>query len=166
MSFNKTVKLVEDSEIFKDFIRNHENAELCVGFFVLDFIKSINQMSVDYKIGKKVFTFSVNDLGEVSLKEDELIENPKFPPLTKIKSKVKIDLEEAESIARGKAFDESVAQKFEKIIAIVQNYEDNQVWNLTCMLASFVILNIIIDADDAKIVKFDKKTMGDFIRKA
>ena len=166
MSFNNTIKQIHDSEIFKNFIKNNASAELCVGFFIIDLKNSLNQTTLDYKLGKRVFTFSIAEDGEISLKEDELVENPKFPKLSVIKPKVKIDLKEAMSIARGKAFDEGIEKKFEKIIAIVQNHDGKQVWNLTCILETFIILNLIIDSEDAKIIKFDRKSMGDFIRRA
>ena len=56
-----------------------------------------------------------------------------------------------------------------KIIAVLQIHEhegeERQIWNLTCMLEGLQILHILVDSDSGDIIKFEKKSMMDFIKK-
>jgi len=165
MNFTSTLEIIESSQIFKKFIKEHSGAELVAGFFILDLLSGNNQKSLDYKLDSRIFTFSLDENNEITFKEDRLIEDSKSVPLRKISHAVKIDLDEIPSIAEKTAIEKGVKNKFQKIIAVLQIYEGEQAWNLTCMLDAFVILNILIDSDTGQIVKFDRKSMMDFIKK-
>ena len=165
MNFTQTYKQVVSSKIFKDFIKENSKAELVAGFFILDFLATNNQKSLDYKLNDKIFTFSVNEQNQVEVKEDELIQDKTRPQLTKISPSIKVDLESLENIAKTETQKNNIKSQFQKIIAVLQIYEDKQVWNLTCILEGLIILNIIIDSDTGKIIKFDRKSMSDFMRK-
>lgn len=165
MDFLSTYKTIKCSDIFKSFIEYNKEAELVAGFFILDLLDNNNQRSLDYKVKEKIFTFSLNENDEVSMKEDELMKDPNFPPLTKISSDIKIDLDEISDIAQKEALNHNVPNKFQKIIAILQLHEGKEVWNLTCMLDGLAILNILIDSETGNVIKFDKKSIADFIKK-
>ena len=167
MPFQKTLETINSSAIFKKFIKENPKAELVAGFFILDLLNNINQKSLDYKTPQtnKIFTFSLDKNNEVTMKEDKLIQDSNFPELQKISPNIKIDLNEIPSIAEKTALDNNIKQKFQKIIAVLQIHQGKQVWNLTCMLDGFVILNIIINSDTGQIMKFDRKSMADFIKK-
>ncbi|MDD5192395.1 MAG: hypothetical protein PHH54_01780 [Candidatus Nanoarchaeia archaeon] len=163
MDFISTYKTIKESEIFKSFIEYNKEAELVAGFFILDLLENNNQRSLDYKLQQKIFTFSLDEAGEITMREDELIESDK--PLEKISSDIKIDLDEIPEIAEKQAGINNIKNKFQKIIAVLQLHEGKQVWNLTCMLDSFVILNIIIDSETGDTLKFDKRSVMDFVKK-
>ena len=165
MNFTQTFEIIESSRVFKRFIKENPKAELCAGFFILDLLDKNNQRSLDYKINDKIFTFSLNENNEITFKEDKLIKDPKFPELQKISPNIKIDLNEVPSIAEKTAIENNVKNKFQKIIAVLQIHNNQQVWNLTCILDGFIILNILISSDTGQIIKFDKKTMADFVRR-
>ena len=61
MKFKELLERVESSEEFKDFIGKYPDAELCAGFFIMDFLSNDNKETLDYKIGEKVFTFNVKE---------------------------------------------------------------------------------------------------------
>ncbi|MEK6860125.1 MAG: hypothetical protein AABX54_04910 [Nanoarchaeota archaeon] len=173
-TLKQTFKEISESFLFKDFIKQNPDAELCAGFFVLDFFGNDNKKSLDYRVGEKVFSFSINELGKIKMNEDKLVnsENRKFPELKKINPGVRFDLDEAESTAKIKTLDEGIASKFSKIIAVLQKYkseetneEEKQIWNLTCMLEGLIIIHILIDSDTGEIIKFERKSMMDLIRK-
>jgi hypothetical protein len=165
MDFISTLKKIESSDLFKDFIKKHPKAELVAGFFIIDFETHIDQKSLDYMLGEVIFTFSIDESDEVTLKEDKLIDDPRFPPLKKISKKIKFDLDKIPSLAEEAALKNKIGQKFQKIIAVLQKHEAKSAWNLTCILGGFSILNILIDADTGKVLKFDTKNLGDFIQK-
>ena len=165
MTFKQTFETIQNSEIFKEFKKKNPKAELVAGIFVIDFLNKEDKKSLDYKKGEEIFTFNINEKNEIEIKEDKLINDPKLPKLTKIKPKVKIEIDELKSIAGTKALAERISAKFQKIIAVLQMYEKKQVWNLTCMLEGLIILQIIIDSETGRIIKFERKSMMDFIRK-
>jgi len=166
MDFKTTFKAITNSNLFLDFKRKYPNAELVAGFFILDFLNNNhNQKSLDYKEGEKIYTFSIDEKNDIILTEDKLIEDNTKPPLTKISPDIKVELDEIPSIAEQQAEKYNIKSKFQKIIAVLQIYEDKQLWNLTCILEGLIILNILIDSETEEIVKFDRKSMADFVRK-
>lgn len=169
MTFRQTLNKVQESKIFQTFIKENPEAELCAGFFILDFLSNDNKRSIDYKLGDKVFTFDLTENDEVLIKEDKLLDLPDRPKLTKINPETKIELNELKSIAGIAALDNGISAKFHKIIAVLQNNptesEVKQIWNLTCMLDQLIILNILVDSETGKVLKFDRKSMMDMIKK-
>jgi len=167
MNFKQTLETIESSAVFKDFMQKNPNAELCAGFFIFDFLTNDIKKSLDYKTKEqdKIFTFDLDKNNEVVMKQDKLINDPRLPRLEKIKPETKIDLNEIPSIAQKQAEENNITAKFQKIIAVLQNHENQQIWNLTCMLDSFIILNILINSDTGETIKFDRKSMADFIKK-
>lgn len=171
MSIIQTLKIIEKSPEFKKFKKEYPDAELCAGFFIIDMFGNDNKKSLDYKVGEKIYSFSINELGKIKMYQDKLVtdENRDFPKLEKISDKVKVDLDVVESTAKIRALDEGIASKFSKIIAVLQRYKhegkDRQIWNLTCMLEGLIILHILIDSDTGEIIKFERKSMMDLIKK-
>ena len=49
MNFKDTLERVENSEEYKKFKEDYPDAEICVGFFILDFLSNDNKNSIDYK---------------------------------------------------------------------------------------------------------------------
>jgi hypothetical protein len=165
MTFLQTYQTIISSDIFMNFKNQFPDAEFCAGFFITDFFGNDNKKSIDFKVGERIFTFSIDELGIIKMNEDELIKNAKFPALEKVNPDLKIDLDEIEGIAKTRALDEGISARFSKIISVLQKYEEKQVWNLTCMLEGLIILHIIADAETGEIIKFERKSMMDLIRK-
>ncbi|VVB78115.1 Uncharacterised protein [uncultured archaeon] len=170
-TLKQTFKQISESNLFKDFIKENPKAELCAGFFVIDLFGNDNKKSLDYRVGEKIFSFSINELGKIKMNEDKLVtdESRSFPKLEVIEPFVNSDLDEVESAAKIRALDEGISAKFSKIIAVLQKYEhekkNKQIWNLTCMLEGLIILHILVDSQTGEIIKFERKSMMDMIRK-
>ena len=167
MTLQQTFETIESSAVFKKFIKENSNAELVAGFFILDFISNDTKKSLDYKIPQtdKIFTFELDKNNEVILKQDKLINDPNLPKLQKIQPSTRIEIEELRAIAEKQALKHNIQSKFHKIIAVLQMHNTQQIWNLTCMLEGLTILNILIDCDTGYIIKFDKKTIMDFVKR-
>ena len=77
----------------------------------------------------------------------------------------------SKSYAGVQALDNGINSKLSKIIAVLQKFkkegEDNprQIWNLTCMLEGLIILNILIDANLGEVIKFERKSIMDLVKK-
>jgi hypothetical protein len=170
-TFQETYKIVTSSVVFKKFIQENPDAELIAGFFIVDFLSNDNKETLDYKLpeGKsgKIYTFELTRNKEVIMRQDKLITSdiPNQPKLTQIKSEVKVDLNEIKEIAEKKAEENKITAKFHKIIAVLQNHENQLIWNLTCMLDQLIILHILINSETREIIKFERKSMMDFIKK-
>lgn len=165
MSLQDTYNKIGESEVFKKFIEENPNAELCAGFFILDFISNDSKKSLDFKLKDKIFTFELKDDGYVKMSEDELIKIQNSPELLKIAPEIKVELNELKGLAGIEALEKGISAKFNKIIAVLQRQIiDNkklQFWNLTCMLDGLIILNIQIDSETGEIIKFERKSMMD-----
>jgi len=170
-TLKRTFEIITNSEEFKKFEKEYPEAELCTGFFVMDFFGNDNKKSLDYKIGERVFSFVVNELEKIKMYEDKLVkvENKEFPKLEVITPNIKVDLDKITEIAMAKTLENKISAKFSKIIAVLQKYKHNekdiQAWNLTCMLEGLIIIHAMIDSDSGEVIKFERKSMMDLIKK-
>ncbi len=163
MSFTQTYQKITESQTFKNFREKHPNAELCAGFFIIDFLSNDIKKNLDYKVEDKIFTFDLNKNNEVIIKEDKILDSTK--PLNPIKPEVKTELQDLKGLVGIKALDNGISAKINKIIAVLQTHQEKQVWNLTCMLEGLIILHILIDSETGNILKFERKSMMDLVKK-
>jgi len=178
-TFKQTKEIINQSKVFQQFKQEHPNSKLCAGFFILDFLSNDTKKSLDYldEGSEKVFTFNLNDNNETTLKEDKLICSPtdtqtnnstpeaNKTKLTPLLSSPIIEVDELKSIVGTRKLDEGIQAPLHKIIAVLQNYENQLIWNLTCMLDQLIILHVLVNAETREIIKFERKNMMDFIKK-
>ncbi len=168
LSFKSTLEKIEQSRAFENFKKQHENVELCAGFFVLDKESSKgeekNQIQLDYLVDDDIYTFILND--EITIKKAEQIQGQKQKIQKLNLDNIKIDLQDIEKII-GEEFEKrNVNKKITKIIAIIQKPQNmEEIWNLTCMVQGMEIIRIHLDAGSGIIKKFEKVNMFDFIKK-
>ena len=170
MGFQQLLERISNSQAFKDFKEEHPSATLCAGFFGIDFMGNDNKQTLDYRIANKVFTFSLNDKEQIRVEQDKLMELPNTPQLTTLENpgEVVSDIEDLKGIVGMASLEQGIHNKIHKIIAVLQNDPQNQekkIWNLTCMLESLIILHIIVNPLNGEIIKFEKKSMMDLIKK-
>ena len=177
-SFKETFDKINSSEIFQNFTTKNSDAELCAGFFILDFIGNDNKYSLDYKFGEKIYTFNLTENDKITIQEDKLMDLP-IDSQNKYQQKLEkinfpiIDLNEVKTAAELKAIDNNIKSRFQKIIAVLQIYkgpetndEKIQVWNLTCILDSLIILNMIVDSNNGKVLSLEKSSLADMFKRA
>ncbi len=165
MLFKTLFQKIESSKAFERFKQDYENAELVIGYFVLDFIGIGNQFQLDYKTDNKIFSFSIDINNQISMKQEELIQTETKQELKSISPNINIDLNKLQEIIKNKLREEKITQELQKIIAILQIYNNEQAWNTTCIFEGLIIINIVINSQTGKIIKFEKKNLTDFIRK-
>lgn len=169
MKFIDAKKIIEESSTFIEFKKNHKKASVCAGFFIIDYFSNDSKNSIDYIVDEDIYTFEIKDDMNVKMNKDKILEvetdQPKLVAINEDKLNIKIDTNELKSIAGTRALDEGIASKITKIIAILQSHHDNIIWNLTCMLEGLIILHLLVDANTGKIIKFERKSMMDFVKK-
>jgi hypothetical protein len=160
MNFKEALSRLEKSSEFRDFKKKHSDAYLCAGFFIKDYESKSDVCQIDFQCEEKIATFSID--GKIEIKMEETAEKKKIP---QIKTKIKIDLEKAQEIAEKEAKKNKIVSKMKKIIAILQMHEEKEIWNVTCIFASFAMLRLHIDASTGKILKTEKANLFDFVQK-
>lgn len=157
MSFHSVLGTVQESQEFKKFREKNKKAILFSAFFILTPNFEIESQQIDYLMPnmKKITTFFIEN-GKVNKKEDELQLKKKEAKeiITKIKD---IDFVVSE-------IKKKIKSNPTKVILILQHHENKQIWNVSCILQSFKILNLHIDSSNGKILKEEEKNIFDFIQ--
>lgn len=155
---------LENSEIFKNFKKEHPDSFFCAGFFIFDFKQQREEYSLDYRSGSRIFSFNISlETGEITIREEEILDSSQ--PLEEVNINTKVEIPELRKIAEAQLQKNSVKHSLEKIIAILQNSEGKIIWNLTCMCSDFAVIIIHINAQTGDILKFDSKNLFDFVKK-
>ena len=156
---------LEKSEIFENFRAVNPDAFPCAGFFIFNIKQNNIQYALDFRNDKQIFTFDfpINDSAAITMKVDDLLPAPR--PLEKISFDVQVDLEDLRPIVEKALQENNIKNKLEEMIAVLQNLDGQVVWNMTIMCEGFVIINAIVHAETAGVLKFEKKNLLDFVKK-
>lgn len=161
MNLSKLISKIENSAEFSKFKKENPKAELCAGFFILDFKPKHETYSLDYKTEDKIFSFSLGENEEITQKEEEIMEGKN--KLEPINSRVEIDIENLKEVCEEEFLNNKIGKKIEKIIAILQKKDDKTIWNLTCMAEGFSIILMNVDSLTGEVLKFEKKSLFDIV---
>jgi len=162
MKIQPYVNRLEKSKEYKSFQKEHKNAFLSAGFFVLDFEEKKNIHQLDFYVPKekKMAAFTL-DKG-VKLQLLDLV-NEKVPD--KLDIKVKTDLDALYGILEDEMKNRSITENIKKIVAVLQNIDGKRLWNLTCILSGMEILRSHVDDETRSVLKMEKFSMMDLVKK-
>jgi len=163
----KTLKnRLEKSNEFKKFKAENPDAFLCAGFFIINLKANIFEYSLDFRNDKQIFTFKIpeNENASILITNDEIMDKSK--PLDKITLDTNLDLEDLQEIIEEQLKLNSIKNKLEEFIAVLQNLDNQIVWNLTILCEGFTIINAIINSETRGIIKFEKRNLMDFVKKS
>lgn len=158
LTFKDLLEKIESSVVFKDFLSTTPEAKLVAGFFTINIKEDSVEGSLDYSDKKLIYIFNKN--GE--MKEEEILD--KSQPLEPINTDIKVDLSDLKKMVKEELAKNEMANKLDKIIAILQTHENTTIWNITAMCEGFVIFLIHIDAQTGEVKKFEKKSIFDFVK--
>ena len=164
MGFKEVLVKVKKSEEFRKFEKEHSEAFLYAGFFVINELNQFEQRQLDFYTGHgKVMTFAVtqDEKGNESIvmKEEVTAKDTDVAPLD---HSVGIDLEQVQEIIKKEC--EKEGMPVNKIIAILQKLNGNQVWNVTTLLPSLFMLRITIGMN-GKILERKNGSVFDIMQK-
>ena len=145
MSLVQNLNKLEESDEFKEFIKNHPKAFLCACFF-LD-----GNWKIDYFCDEKITTFNLGSDIMVEETNEILKGEDKIRKLDV--EKVNIEMDKAIEIADGVLGKKYPNESANKKIVILQNIKMKIVWNITYLTSGFNIFNIRIDAKNGDIVE-------------
>jgi len=161
MKFEHYKARVEESKEFKKFREKHKKAYLCAGFFVLDFETGKNMHQVDYYLPNgKIATFILEEGVNLKISEQALKKE-----LPQIKAEIKTDLDALKGIVEDEMKNRTVTERIKKIIAVLHILDNKVVWNLQCILDGLALLNVHVDDSDKSVLKFEKHSLMDLIKK-
>ena len=146
---------IESSEEFKKFKEEYPDAYFCTAFFILG-SKEESKQQLNYCISdREVMSFDVTEekitplkMKTVSAEKSEEIK----------KDEIKIEVEKAKL-----NLEKSTGKKFSKIIAVLQRFNKEVIWNLNCM-DGFNISRFHVSAVDGKVQDLPSVNLRDIMR--
>jgi len=164
MGFKEVLSKVKKSDDYKKFESEHSEAFLYAGFFVINELGQTEQQQLDFYRGHgkvRTFILGADEKGNeiLTAKDEEVAKNNDVAPLDQ---EVSLELEEVKEIAKKECAKEGMP--INKIIAILQKLNGEQVWNLTILLPSLFMLRLHISMD-GKVIERKKGTVFDLMQK-
>jgi len=175
MNFQFYLEKLKTSEEYKKFMKEHPNAYLCSAFFIIDIEgkRKGDQSHIDFFEEDKNlwWSFKLEDgVKLIPMERVEKAEGEKNP--AKLKANSSLEFKEIESLIQNEMDKQEINKKMQKIIMILQNIEDKDVYLCTVFVSGLGIIKVhfedVKDKSDCrgKITFFEKKSFFDFIRKA
>ena len=166
MNFKFYWEKLKNSEEFKEFIKENEEAYSCSGFFTLDKEGSDNQRHIDFFIPskKKIFSFKLQGEGVEKIPMEVISE--KAPD--KINLDVDFTFENVEKLILEEMEKQKLKNKVQKIMISLQNFEGKEILVCTVFISMLGILRVHIDLEGdrkGEITLFEKKSFIDIVRK-
>ena len=158
MKFVDFLTKVKDSDDYRKYVSENNNAYLCAGFFVLDYQGGKNQASVDFynPSNKKMTTFRFEEkIVAVPLEVPPEMINHNFIP-DKIDSEPKLELEELKGILIDEMHNRGMTYETQKIIAVLQHIDGRLIWNCTALMSGLVLLKTHIEDSSKSVILMEK----------
>ena len=160
MNSQHYLEKLQNSEQFKNFMKENPDAFLCSGFFVIDKTGSDNKIHFDYFVNGKIFSFQLEQ--GIQLVPIETINNQIPEKIIKV---FDFDFKEVEKIIISRMKEEGIKNKIQKILLSLQNRDGKCFLIGTVFISSLGILRVNIDLTEMKITDFEKKSFFDIMRK-
>ena len=162
MDFKTALEKLKNSSEFKKWISKNKKSYLAYAFIMIE-----NSEKSEWQIGyydkklDKVTVFTINNKIEINPEQD-IFKKPgtavKNINLKDIKFSLDKILKKAQTIKEKKYSKEFVT----KTIAILQNIDLGQLWNITLITSSLNTINIKIDAKTGKTIKHELISLFQF----
>jgi len=147
------VEKLNNSSQYTSFSKEHKDAFMVAGFFVLDFEAGQNLHQIDYYVPseKKVAAFTL-DHG-VTMQMLGMLNN-QMPEMLDLKTRT--DLDALKGILQDEMKNRSITEEVKKIIAVIQSIQGKKIWSVNCVLSGMSILRASIEDDTQTILKMEK----------
>lgn len=156
---NELLKLVEDSETFKDWKNEHKNSYLCAFFRIIGntenpewqvhYYEPRNDTISVFKISAKISL--IENEAQILKNDSNIVEELNLDD-------VDVDLFHALQIVDNFQINNYPKEIVVKKIIILQKLKKT-VWNITCLTSSFNLLNIKVDTKSGEIIEESVKPL-------
>lgn len=157
----QVLKLVEDSDVFKNWHKKHANFYLCAFFRNIGNMDNIEwQVHYYWPENDTITVFSVG--AEINIvEEDSLILKRNDEKVEELKlDNINVDLLRALEIADNYIKENYPKEEIVKRLIILQKLK-RIVWNITCMTLSVNLLNVKLDAESGEVIE---ESMGPLLK--
>jgi hypothetical protein len=158
---------VEKTEDYKKLVREDPGIYLCSMFFVRDFEENHNETQIDFYSpkAKKIISFKVDGKVErIPLdKKAETLLHKTFVP-ARIDPAIKLEIDKIKPIIMDDMHNRGLTDTINKILVILQNVDDRNIWNSTCFLKGMGLLQAHVEDSSASVLFMDKKSFLDMIK--
>lgn len=162
--FSKAVERLENSNEFKAWRKKHKKDYLSSGFVIVEQKQSPWKAGYYDKKKNKITSFVIGEKVEIE-PEEEIFQKEKSEIKGLELDKINVEIPEAIVLAGNFQKDKYKGEEPVKIIAILQNIDSGQIWNLIFITQKMNTLNIKIDCDEGKVIEHQLASMMNFIKK-
>lgn len=161
MNFQFYLEKLQESDDFKEFIKENSEAYLCSGFFTIDKKGNDNKQHFDFYVPnlKKAFSFQFsNELKKVFL------EVPYPSPPEKISLECDFDFSYVEDMINERMEKEKIKNEVQKILLSLQCLNGKEILIGTVFISMMGLIKVNIDVRKNEIELFEKKSIFDMMR--
>lgn len=162
MKIRPYIEKLNNSQEYKKFKSQYADAYLVAGFFVLDLESGKNIHQVDFYVPskKKIAAFTLDNNISIQLLDAM---NNKMPSTLDINTN--IDLDAIPGILEDEMKNRGITENIKKIIAIIQNIDGEEIWNINCVLSGMSILKAHVEDNSKTVLKMEKSSIMDYVKK-
>ncbi len=148
-----------NSESFQEFSKEHPEAYLCSGFFVIDKEGKDDKSHLDYYLPKEkeMVSFQLDSMAKIPV---ELF-NDRVPEA--ISSDIDFEFDEMENLIVKKMEFEKITNTVQKMIFSLQKLDGKDILVGNVFISMLGILKVNIDLTELRIVEFQKKSIFDIV---
>lgn len=167
MKIEHYIKKLEKSPDYKAFVEKEPKAYMCSIFLVRDFEGNHSETQVDFYSPqtKKITSFKINGKVEkvaVDKKAENLL-HKKFIP-KKLVDGIKLDVDELSPTILDEMHNRGLTDNIKKILVVLQNVDDRNVWNCTCFLSGLGLLQSHVEDKSGTVLFMEKRSFFDMIK--
>lgn len=150
MRFHEALEHVQDSDVYKQFMKDSEGYYLAHGFCTVE-----KSGRAPWQVGyysqdtSRIVTFTADDTVSKHDEDEAFRESGHVPPLEA--DEVEVSLDDALATAEKVRQDKYPKELVNKTIVILQTLEDVPTWNLTLVTQAFSLINVRIDASSGEV---------------
>ena len=167
MKIDHYLKKLEKTESFKKFKQEDPKAYLCSFFIIRDFEENHNETQADFYSpkSKKIISFKFDKKVErIPLdKKAETLTHKKFIPKP-LGEKIKLEIEELKPTIIDEMHNRGLTDNIKKILVILQNMDDRDVWNCHCFLNGMALLQAHIEDTSESVLFMERKSFLDMMK--
>lgn len=163
MNLQFYIEKLQNSDAFKEFIKENKDAYFCSGFFTIDKEGVDNQTHLDFYVPEKkeMFSFKLQK-GVEKVPVEMITEN--VPEM--IGEKLDFDFNEVEKMIIEEMDKQKVKNKLQKIMISLQGLDEKSFLVCTIFVSMFGLLKIHIDLEKNEVVLFEKKSLFDIVKRS